>query len=105
MNKKTLGELMQQAQTLQGRMAKMQEEVALKTFDASSGGGMVSVTLNGKQELLAIKIDPEVVHAHDVEMLQDLIMAAVNEGIRKSHAWTSDTLKSLTGGLPIPGLL
>ncbi len=104
MNKKMLDDLMQQAQALQGRMAKMQEEAALKTVEASSGGGMVCVTLNGKQEFLAIKIDPEVVRAGDVEMLQDLVMAAVNEGVRKSQEVMSQALKTVTGGIPIPGL-
>jgi DNA-binding YbaB/EbfC family protein len=104
MNKKMLGDLMQQAQALQGRVAKMQEEAASQTVEASSGGGMVNVIVNGKQALLSIRIDPEVVRMDDVEMLQDLVMAAVNEGVRKSQEMMSQALKTVTGGISLPGM-
>ena len=81
-NKKMLGDIMKQAQALQERMAKLQEEAAKRTVEASSGGGMVTVKVSGKQQLLSVAIDPEIIKSGDVEMLQDLIMAAVNEGLR-----------------------
>ncbi len=104
MDKKMLGGLMQQAQALQGRVAKIQEEAASQTVEASSGGGMVHVIVNGKQALLSIRIDPEVVRTGDVEMLQDLVMAAVNEGVRKSQEMMSQALKTVTGGISLPGM-
>ncbi len=95
---------MKQAQALQERMAKLQEEAAQKSVEASSGGGMVTVQVNGRQQLLSIKIDPEVVKSDDVDMLQDLILAAVNDGLRKSQELMADEMKGMTGGLNIPGL-
>lgn len=103
-NRKMLGDMMKQAQALQERMAKLQEEAAKKIVEASSGGGMVTVRFNGKQELLSVKVDPEVIKSGDVEMLQDLIVAATNEGLRKSQALMADEMKGVTGGLNIPGL-
>lgn len=103
-NKKMFGDIMKQAQAIQERMAKLQEEAAKKEVEASAGGGMVTVKLNGKQELLAVKIDPEVVKSGDIEMLQDLLVAAMNEGLRKSQELISDEMKGMTGGLNIPGL-
>ncbi|MFQ5781285.1 MAG: YbaB/EbfC family nucleoid-associated protein [Nitrospiria bacterium] len=103
-NKKMFGNIMKQAQALQERMAKLQEEAAQKTVEASAGGGMVTVKMNGRQELLSVKIDPEVVKSEDVDMLQDLLVAAVNEGLRKSRELVSEELKGMTGGLNIPGL-
>jgi DNA-binding YbaB/EbfC family protein len=79
---KGLGDLMKQAQKLQARMMTLQEELAGKTVEATSGGGMVSVVVNGKQEIVSLKIDPEVVDRQEIEMLQDLVIAAVNDGIR-----------------------
>ncbi len=102
MNKKMLGDLMQQAQALQGKMAKLQEEAARKTTEATSGGGMVTVTINGRQEVLTMILDPEIVRGGDVQMLQDLIIAAVNEAIRKSQQMVSDDMKGL--GISIPGM-
>jgi len=102
--KKMFGGMMKQAQELQAKMAKLQEEAAEKTIEASSGGGMVTVVVNGRQQVLSIKIDPEVVKAEDVDMLQDLVLAAVNEGLRKSQEAMADEMKGLTGGLNIPGL-
>jgi DNA-binding YbaB/EbfC family protein len=95
-----LGDLMQQAQAIQGKMARLQEEAAKKTTQATSGGGMVTVTINGRQEVLTIVLDPSVVASGDVQMLQDLIIAAVNEAIRKSQQLVSDDMKDL--GLVMP---
>ncbi|MDC4203107.1 MAG: YbaB/EbfC family nucleoid-associated protein [Candidatus Manganitrophus sp.] len=103
-NKKMLGDIMKQAQALQERMAKLQEEAAKKTVEASSGGGMVTVKVSGRQQVLSVAIDPEIIKSGDVEMLQDLIMAAVNEGLRKSQELMADEMKGMTGGLNIPGL-
>jgi nucleoid-associated protein EbfC len=102
--KKMFGGMMKQAQDLQARMARIQEEAAEKTIEASSGGGMVTVVVNGRQQVLSIKIDTEVVNSEDVDMLQDLVLAAVNEGLRKSQEAMADEMKGLTGGLNIPGL-
>jgi len=101
---KGLGGMLKQAQKIQAQLARVQEEMAQKTIEASSGGGMVSVVVNGKQEVISIKIEREVVNPEDIDMLQDLIMAAVNEGIRKSQEMVSEEMRKLTGGLNIPGL-
>ena len=102
--RKMFGGLMKQAQELQERMAKMQEEAAQKTVEATAGGGMVTVIVNGRQEVLSIKIDPQVVNPGDVDMLQDLIIAAVNDGIRKTQETMAEQMKGMTGGMNIPGL-
>ena len=102
---KGLGDLMKQAQKLQSRMMTLQEELAGKTVEATAGGGMVSVVVNGKQEIVALKIDPEVVNRQEIEMLQDLVIAAVNDGIRRAQQMCSDEMKKLTGGMAIPGLI
>jgi hypothetical protein len=99
-----MGNLMKQAQQMQQKMLKMQEELAQKTVEASVGGGMVSVTVNGKNEVLRVKIEPQVVDPDDVEMLEDLILAGVNEAIRKSQEMVSEEMSKLTGGVKIPGL-
>ena len=101
---KGLGGMLKQAQRIQAQLAKVQEEMAQKTIEASSGGGMVSVVVNGKQEVISIKIEREVVNPEDIDMLQDLVLAAVNEGIRKSQEMVGEEMKRLTGGLSIPGL-
>ena len=101
---KGFGNIMKEAQKLQAQMAAMQEEVAKKKVDATAGGGMVTVEANGKQELTAIKIDPEVVNKDDVSMLEDLVLAACNEALRKSRELVQQELGKLTGGLKIPGL-
>ena len=101
---KNIGSLMKQAQKMQAQIAKVQEELAGKTIEASSGGGMVSVVVNGKQEVVSIKIEPEVIDANDKEMLQDLVVAAVNEALRKSQEMVSEEMGKITGGLQIPGL-
>lgn len=106
-NKRMMGDLLRQAQALQERMAKLQEEVGRKTVEGSAGGGMVTVVANGRQEVLSIKLDPEVVKAQDQEMLQDLIVAGVNDALKKAQAMMADEMKSVTGGLGlnIPGLM
>jgi len=95
---------MQQVKALQDKMAKMQEELATKTVEASAGGGMVTVVVNGRQEVLSIKIDPQVVDPEDIEMLQDLVIAAVNDGLRKSQELIAGEMGKIAGGLNIPGL-
>lgn len=95
---------LQQVKALQEKMAKMQADLALKTVEASAGGGMVVVTVNGRQEVLSIRIDPQVVDPEDVEMLQDLIVAAINDGLRKAQEMASEEMGKLAGGLNIPGL-
>lgn len=102
MNK--FGDMMKQAQALQAKLVRLQEEAAKKTVEASAGGGMVVVVANGKQEIISIKIDPEVVDSKEIEMLQDLILSAVNEARRKALELMAEEMKSLTGGLPMPGL-
>ena len=101
---KGFGNIMKEAQKLQAQMAAMQEEVGKRKVDATAGGGMVTVEVNGKQELTAIKIDPEVVNKDDVQMLEDLVLAAANEALRKSRELVQQELGKLTGGLKIPGL-
>lgn len=99
-----MSKMMKQVQKMQADMAKLQEELGTKTVEASSGGGVVQVTANGKQEILSIKIKPEAVDPEDVEMLEDLITAAVNEAIRKSQELVAQEMSKITGGLKLPGL-
>jgi DNA-binding YbaB/EbfC family protein len=101
---KGFGNMMKEAQKLQQQMMALQEEVARRTVEATAGGGMVTVVANGKQELVSIKIDPEVVSKDDVQMLEDLVLAACNEALRKSRELVQQELGKLTGGLKIPGL-
>ncbi len=98
------GNIMKQAKKMQERMAVLQQELETKTVEASSGGGMVSVVVNGKFEIISLKIEKDVVSAEDVEMLQDLVMAAVNEGVRKAQEMATAEMSKITGGLNIPGL-
>ncbi len=102
---KNLGNIMNQAKMMQARLAQIQEEMAKKTVEASSGGGMVTVVVNGRQEILSVKIEPEVVNPDDVEMLQDLVQAAVNDALRKAQEMMAQEMAKVTGGLKIPGLL
>ncbi len=99
-----IGNLMKQARQLQDKMANLQEEMAKKTVEASSGGGMVQVTANGAGDVVGVKIDPQVVDPKDVEMLEDLVRAACNEASRKGKDMMSAEMKKLTGGLPVPGV-
>ena len=101
---KGLGNILKQAQQMHAKIAQLQEEMAAKTVEGSSGGGMVNIVMNGKQEILSVRIDPEVVNREDIEMLQDLIVAGVNEAIRKSQEMMQEEMKKITGGLSIPGL-
>ena len=102
---KGFGNIMRQAQQMQKRIMELQEEVANKTVTSSVGGGMVTVVVNGKHELISIKIDPEVVKAEEIDMLEDLIVAGVNDALRKVQDLISDEMSKITGGLKIPGLL
>lgn len=102
---KGLGKMMKQAQKLQAEMVKLQEEMALKTVETAAGGGMIKVVANGKQQLVSIQIEKEVVDPDDVEMLQDLILAAVNDALTKSQEMVSEEMSKLTGGMNIPGLM
>jgi hypothetical protein len=99
-----LGNIMKQAQAMQERLAKVQAEVVTKTVQASSGGGMVTVVANGGMEIVSVKIDQEVLKAGDADMLQDLVVAAANEALRKAREMVAEEMKGVTGGLPIPGL-
>ena len=101
---KGFGNMMKEAQKLQAQMEKMQEEIGKKVVEATAGGGMVTVQANGKQELLSIKIDAEVINKDDAQMLEDLVLAACNEALRKSRELVQQELGKLTGGLKIPGL-
>ncbi|MFZ0050712.1 MAG: YbaB/EbfC family nucleoid-associated protein [Desulfobaccales bacterium] len=96
--------MMKQAQKLQAKMAEMQAELGNRTATAQAGGGMVEATVNGRQELLSLRIDPEVASPDDVEMLQDLILAAVNEALNRSREMMAQEMSKLTGGMQIPGL-
>jgi nucleoid-associated protein EbfC len=102
---KGMGKMMKQAQQLQSKMLKLQEEMADKTVETSSGGGMVKVVANGRQQVLSIQIEKEVVDPDDVEMLQDLILAAINDALIKSQEMATQEMSKLTGGLNIPGLM
>lgn len=103
---KNLGNILRQAQKMQEKMAQVQQELATKIVEASSGGGMVVAKVNGKQEVISIKIDPTVVNSQDVDMLQDLIAAAVNSAIKKSQEMMAEEMGKITAGLNmnIPGL-
>ncbi len=102
---KGFGNLVRQAQQLQAKMVKVQEEMATRTVEASAGGGMVTAVANGKQELISIRLEKEVVNPEDLEMLQDLIVAAVNAALKKAQEMVSEEMKKLTGGMNIPGLM
>ena len=104
MANKGLGKFLKEAQKMQSRINKIQEELALRKIEATSGGGMVKVEVNGMQELVSIKIEKEVVDPEDVEMLESLVQAAINEGMRKSRQMLQEEILKITGGLNIPGL-
>ena len=97
--------MMQQAQKLQAQLAKAQEELGNMTVEASSGGGAVTVIMNGQQKIQSVKISPEVVNPEDVELLEDMVLTAVSEAITKSQEAAAKQLGGLTGGLKIPGLM
>ena len=102
---KQMGNLMKQAQKLQSQMLKLQEELAEKTVESTAGGGMVKAVANGKQQIVSIRIDKEVVDPEDVEMLQDLVLAAVNDALAKAQEMVSSEMNKLTGGLNLPGMM
>lgn len=104
MSKKMLGDIMREAQKLQTEMQRMQEEAKKKTVEASAGGGMVTVVATGAGELVSIKIEKDVVNPDDVEMLQDLILAAANEALRRAQEMVSEEMSKLTMGLQLPGI-
>ena len=97
-------QIMRQAQQMQKKMEKMQEEAANEVVETTAGGGMVTVRMNGRQELLSISIEKEIIDPNDQEMLQDLVTAAVNEAIKRSQALVQEKMSALTGGLNIPGM-
>ena len=99
-----MGNLMKQAQQFQTKMATLQEELGDRTVDASAGGGMISVVANGRQEILSISIEPEVIDPDDVEMLQDLIQAAVNDALSKAKTMVNEEMGKLTKGLNLPNI-
>ncbi|MHB8125060.1 MAG: YbaB/EbfC family nucleoid-associated protein [Desulfitobacteriaceae bacterium] len=99
-----MSQMLKQAQKLQEDMARTQEELQSKTVDASAGGGAVQVVVSGKMEVVELRIKPEAVDPEDVEMLEDLIKVAINEGLRKAQEMTASEMGKLTGGLKIPGL-
>jgi hypothetical protein len=101
---KNLGDIMKQAQRMKAEMDRIQAEVAARTVEGSAGGGMVTAVANGKGELLSVRIDPEAVKGEDIEMLQDLVAAAVNDALRKARELLTQEVSRLAGGLNLPGL-
>jgi len=99
-----MNNLMKQAKKMQEQMLKIQEELEKKTVEASAGGGVVTVVANGNKEIVQIKINPEVVDPEDVEMLEDLVLAATNEALRKAEEMVQSEMSKITGGLGIPGM-
>ncbi len=104
MNKGMFGDMMRQAKKMQQEMGKIQEEAKKKTVEASVGGGMVTVIANGGMEIVSVKIEKDVVNPEDIEMLQDLIVAAVNEALRRAQQMVNEEIGKVAGGLNIPGL-
>jgi DNA-binding YbaB/EbfC family protein len=101
---KGFGNIMKEAQKLQAQMEQLQAEAAKKTVEATAGGGMVTVVVNGKQEVVSVKIDREVINPDDAQMLEDLVLAATNEALRKSKELVQAEMGKITSGLKIPGL-
>lgn len=101
---RNMNDILRQAQVMQNKLAKLQEEMADKVFEATSGGGMVKAEVSGKQELLKLTIEPQAVTGGDVEMLQDLVIAAVNEGLRISKESMEREMTAISGGIKIPGM-
>ena len=99
-----MGKMMKQVQKMQEDLAKMQDSLKDMTVEATSGGGMVKVVATGKQEIKIIKINPEAIDPDDVEMLEDLVLSAVNEALRKSQELQSEQMSQITGGIKVPGL-
>ena len=101
---RNMNDILRQAQVMQNKIAKLQQEMANSSYEAASGGGMVKAVVSGKQELQKLEIDPQALEANDVEMLQDLVMAAVNEALRISRESMEREMTALTGGIKIPGM-
>lgn len=101
---KDIGKLLKQAQQMQAKMAQVQAELAEKSVEASAGGGMVKVVMNGRHEVVSVTIDPEVVDPQDIEMLEDLVAAAVTEAASRIEEMVRDEMSSITGGIPLPGM-
>ena len=101
---KGMGNMLKQAQKLQSKIFKLQDQLADRTVETTVGGGMVKAVANGKQELLSIKLEPEVVDPDDVQMLEDLIVAAVNDALKKAQEMVTEEMTKLTGGFKIPGI-
>jgi len=101
----SMGDLLKQAQEMQARMAKIQDELASKTVQGSAGGGMVQVTVNGQLNITRVQIESSVINPAEKDMLEDLILAAVNDGMRKARELASAEMSKLTGGMKIPGLM
>jgi DNA-binding YbaB/EbfC family protein len=99
-----MGNIFKQAQEMQAKLARAQEELGRRTVEASSGGGMVRVTVTGQLALSSIKIDPSVVNPQEMEMLEDLVLAATNEGLRLAREMAAEEMGKITGGMKIPGL-
>ncbi len=99
-----LGNIMKQAQQMQAKIARVQQELETREIEATAGGGMVTARVNGKQQVLDLKIEKDVVDPEDVEMLQDLVLAAVNEAIKKSQDMIQQEMSAVTGGMNIPGM-
>ncbi|OUR92991.1 YbaB/EbfC family nucleoid-associated protein [Halobacteriovorax marinus] len=101
---KNMNNLMKQAQVMQQKMATLQKELEAREIETSAGGGMVKIKINGKQEVLELKLDPECVDPSDVESLEELILTAVNQSVKESQDMVSNAMSKVTGGLSIPGL-
>ncbi len=99
-----MNDMLRQAQIMQKKMTDLQDQLGNRTIEATSGGGMVTVSCTGKQDILSIKIDPAAVDPNDVDMLQDLVLTAVNEAIRQSKAMVEKEMGAITGGMKIPGM-
>ena len=101
---KNLSNMMKQAQQMQAKLATLQNELSVKEFESSAGGGMVKVKVNGKQEILGISIHPDCVDANDVGTLEVLVLTAVNQALKESQDMVSQAMSKITGGLSVPGL-
>jgi len=99
-----MGQIMKQAQQFQAKMSQLQEKLGEETVEASAGGGMVTAVVNGRQEVVSIRIEPEVADPDDVEMLQDLVLAAVNEGLNRAREMVNEEMGKLTKGLGLPNI-